>query len=83
MYIINHYIKPVNASLLQAWTLSYYDAILVYAEAMHEMLEVDKHTLDIESMSCKQIPASPWKTGERVMQYLKQVSQAAPKMPWS
>ena len=53
--------------------VSYYDSVLVYARALHQMLYVDNVTLKVENHCCKQIPAVPWTQGAQVMEYLKQV----------
>ena len=53
--------------------MAYYDSVLVYANAMHQMLEVDGLNMTSVSMSCKQIPAQPWQYGELVYEYLTQV----------
>ncbi|XP_074654734.1 glutamate receptor 2-like [Tubulanus polymorphus] len=56
------------------FSLIYYDAVLAFANAMHNLLEVDNVTVNSAlGLDCKQIPASPWLSGEQVYQYLKQV----------
>lgn len=55
--------------------MAYYDSMLVYAHAMHEMLEVDQKNMTTAQMDCKQIPAQPWVDGPMVYDYLRKVSK--------
>lgn len=57
----------------QSWPLLFYDSVIAYARAMHELLEEDGHALNVSSQICTQIPAQPWSMGEHVMKYLRKV----------
>ncbi|CAH1790253.1 unnamed protein product [Owenia fusiformis] len=60
--------------------LSFYDAVLVYASAMHTMLEEDGIRLSTKVSDCKQIPAVPWDQGKDLLKYLKQVDTDGVRM---
>ena len=67
--------------LLQTLPVAYYDAVLVYAHALHRMLYVDKVELQEPRISCNDIPAEPWGQGDLLTSYFRQVcAQCSPTL---
>lgn len=59
---------------LQAWSLAFYDSVLVYAHAMDALLkEEDDDWLEVTSLECWTLPSKPWDQGDQVYKALTQV----------
>ncbi len=61
-------------SLQQSWPVAFYDSVLVYGNALHQLLEVDGYNLTQSTFDCLQVPAQPWRDGDKVFQAMLDVS---------
>ena len=70
-----------SLDVCQAWPLALYDSMLVYAHAMHTLLEErGQDCLDPTPLKCWELPARPWTQGQEVYAALAQVNHEILKL---